>query len=179
MKAGAVSRLFICSMFVRSYLWVLGLITWCPSHPPKPLSGWQKEDENAKPRMKNPWLPWKFSIWFPGFSPHPLPSLCSRLLCPLGSLPVQPMGGPGMRRQRLKVVLPPSLVDVTWCPSLCPSMDQCLIGSLPTSPSLVCPSPSLYSCVFSFAKPLQWGFFLWSLVRGHGTDHVVGLGHMT
>lgn len=26
------------------------------------------------------------------------------------------MGGPGMRRQRLKVVLPPSLVDVTWVP---------------------------------------------------------------
>lgn len=34
MKAGAVSRLFIGSMFVRSYLWVFGLITWCPSHPP-------------------------------------------------------------------------------------------------------------------------------------------------
>lgn len=38
MKAGSVRRLFICWMFVRSYLWVLQLITKLVSLPSPSLS---------------------------------------------------------------------------------------------------------------------------------------------
>lgn len=118
----------------------------------------------------------KFSIWFPGSSPCPLSSLCCRLLCPLGSLPGQPMGGPGRRRQRLKVFLPPAWLMSHVCPSLCPSVKQCLIDSLPTSLPWFIPHPAALRMCFLSVSLLPWDLFLWSLVRDHRADHVLGLG---
>lgn len=143
----------------------LGVTTHHQASPSLPLACLRLLFSSSISRERMRMLSWEWRIpgcleilhLVPGSSPHPLPSLRSRLLCPLGSLPVQPMGGPGTRRQRLKVVLPPAWLVSHVCPSLCPSMDQCLIDSLPTHHPWFAPHPPCTPDVFSFSKPSAVG----------------------